>query len=41
MYCRFGNDDTALGIDEQFMWGPAVLISPVLFEVRFADATVL
>ena len=29
---RFYNDPVALGIDRQFLWGPALLISPALEE---------
>lgn len=33
---RFRNDATALGIHDQFMWGPAFLISPVLDEAKLS-----
>ena len=31
---RFVNDVTTHGVDEQFMWGPGVMVSPVLTEVN-------
>ena len=31
---RFHDDPMTLEIERQFMWGPALLISPVLEEVR-------
>ena len=32
IYCRFYNDEIALGTDRQFLWGGGLLISPVLDE---------
>ena len=31
-YLRFPNDPATYDIDKQFLWGPALLISPVLKE---------
>ena len=31
---RFPKDKNTYGIDKQFMWGHALLISPVLLQVR-------
>ena len=33
LYIRFPTDSNVRGIDRQFMWGPALLISPILEKV--------
>jgi alpha-glucosidase (family GH31 glycosyl hydrolase) len=34
---RFPTDANALNVDAQMMWGSAVVISPVLVEVRYVE----
>ena len=34
LFNRFAGDKETWGIDRQFLWGPSLLISPVLDEVR-------
>jgi lysosomal alpha-glucosidase len=36
LFFEFPNDVQTYDIDEQFLWGPALLIIPVLDEVRFS-----
>jgi len=35
LWNRFPTDAVALGVDRQFLWGPSLLISPVLDEVSY------
>lgn len=35
LFFEFTNDTTTYGIDDQFLWGPAFMICPVLKEVQF------
>jgi len=30
---RFSDDPMTFDIDEQFLWGPALMIAPILYEV--------
>ena len=40
LFFRFNTDRATYGIERQFLWGPSLLITPVLEEVQCTKCTI-